>query len=51
MNSSWAVGDILAFTFLNLRDNTISTENRKYICSNSSGTGSSSSSSSSSLYL
>ena len=31
MNSSRAVGDILVFTFVNLRDNIAYTENRKYI--------------------
>ena len=30
MNSSGAVGNILVFTFVNLRDNTEYTENRKY---------------------
>ena len=30
MNSSGAVGNILVFTFVNLRDNTERTENRKY---------------------
>ena len=30
MNSSGAVGNILVFTFVNLRDNTEHTENRKY---------------------
>ena len=30
-NSSRAVGDILVFTFVNLRDNTVYTENTKYI--------------------
>ena len=31
MNSSGAVGDIIAFTFVSLRDNIVYTENRKYI--------------------
>ena len=31
MNSSRAVGDILVFTFVNLRDNILYTENTKYI--------------------
>ena len=35
MNSSGAVGDILVFTFVNLSDNTIYTENRKCISSSS----------------
>ena len=35
MNNSGAVGDILVFTFVNLSDNTVYTENRKYISSSS----------------
>ena len=31
MNSSGAVSDILVFTYVNLRDSTVHTENRKYI--------------------
>ena len=31
MNSSWAVGDILAIAFVSVRDNTIYAENRKHI--------------------
>ena len=31
MNSSGAVGDIIAFTFVSFRDNTVYTENRKHI--------------------
>ena len=31
MNSSGAAGDIFVFTFVNLSDNTVYTENRKYI--------------------
>ena len=31
MNSSWAVGNILAIAFVSVRDNIIYTENRKYI--------------------
>ena len=31
MNSSETVGDILVFTFINLSDNTVYTENRKYM--------------------
>ena len=31
MNSSGAVGDILVSTFVNLRDNIVYTENRKYM--------------------
>ena len=38
MNSSGAVGDILVFTFVNLSDNTIYTENRKCISSSSKKT-------------
>ena len=30
MNSHGAVGDILVFTFINLSDNTVYTQNRKY---------------------
>ena len=36
MNSSGAVGNILVFTFVNLRDNTVYTENRKNSSSSSS---------------
>ena len=31
MNSSGAVGDIIAFTFVSFRDNTVYTKNRKHI--------------------
>ena len=37
MNSSGAVGDILVFTFVNLSDNTVYSENRKYISSSNYG--------------
>ena len=46
MDRSGAVGDILVFTYINLSDNTVYTENRK--CSSSSSSSSSSCSSSSS---
>ena len=43
MNSYGAVGDIFVFTFVTLSDNTVYTENRKYISSSSYSSGSSSS--------
>ena len=51
MNSYGAVGDIFVFTFVTLSDNTVYTENRKYISSSSYSSGSSSSSNSSSLFF
>ena len=36
MNSSGAIGDILVFTSVNLSDNTVYTENRKYSSSSKS---------------
>ena len=36
MNSSGAIGDILVFTSVNLSDNTVYTENRKYSSSSTS---------------
>ena len=42
MNSYGAVGDIFVFTFVTLSDNTVYTENRKYISSSSYSSGSSS---------
>ena len=30
-NSSWAAGGILVYTLVNLSDNTVYTENRKYM--------------------
>ena len=42
MNNSGAVGDILVFTFINLSDNTVYTQNRKYRYSESSSSSSSS---------
>ena len=39
MNRSGAVGDILVFTYINLSDNTVYTENRKYSSSSSTSTG------------
>ena len=54
MNRSGAVGDILVFTYINLSDNTVYTENRKYSSSSSStststGTGTGTSTSSTSI--
>ena len=43
MNSSGAIGDILVFTSVNLSDNTVYTENRKYSSSSSSSTSTSTS--------
>ena len=40
MNSYGAVGDIFVFTFVTLSDNTVYTENRKYISSSSYSSGS-----------
>ena len=41
MNSSGAIGDILVFTSVNLSDNTVYTENRKYSSSSSTSTSTS----------
>ena len=49
MNSSGAVGDILVFTFINLSDNTVYTENRKYSSSSSSSSTSTSTSTGTSI--
>ena len=45
MNSSGAIGDILVFTSVNLSDNTVYTENRKYSSSSSSSSSTSTSTS------
>ena len=45
MNRSGAVVDILVFTYTNLSDNTVYTENRKYSSSSSSSSSTSTSTS------